>query len=68
MGVTILTSYPLQTRTGAECIEELSKRLLALGAIPAGQFLVDGDIFDNGKSLLSVLKVIKLSDIYLSIQ
>lgn len=48
MGVTILTPYPLQNKQNAfECIEELSKRCLALGAVSAGQFLVDGDIFEN---------------------
>ena len=44
-----LQNYPLSNKTGADCIEELTKRLLALGAVGAGQFLVDGDIFDNSK-------------------
>jgi hypothetical protein len=35
---------------GAEAVEELSKRCLALGAVNAGQFLVDGDIFENCKT------------------
>jgi len=47
MGVTILTPYSLQNKSGAECIEELTKRLLALGATQSGHFLVDGDTFEN---------------------
>ncbi|CAO1301044.1 unnamed protein product [Diamesa serratosioi] len=47
MGVTILQPYPLDNKPGAEVIENLSKRILALGAVQAGQFLVDGDMFEN---------------------
>uniref|UniRef100_A0A1A9Z213 Mediator of RNA polymerase II transcription subunit 20 n=1 Tax=Glossina pallidipes TaxID=7398 RepID=A0A1A9Z213_GLOPL len=42
MGVTILYSYITpEGKTGAQAIDNLSKRLLALGAVHTGQFLVD---------------------------
>uniref|UniRef100_A0A1A9WAQ2 Mediator of RNA polymerase II transcription subunit 20 n=1 Tax=Glossina brevipalpis TaxID=37001 RepID=A0A1A9WAQ2_9MUSC len=42
MGVTILYPYPTpEGKTGAQAIDNLSKRLLALGAVHTGQFLVD---------------------------
>jgi hypothetical protein len=44
-----LTPYLLQKQSGSEAIEELTKRLLALGATQSGQFLVDGDVFENSK-------------------
>jgi hypothetical protein len=44
-----LVPFPLEKKTGPEVIEDLAKRLLAMQAAPAGQFLVDGDIFDNRK-------------------
>lgn len=52
-----LTTYPLQNKSGAECIEELTKRLLALGATQSGQFLVDADVFENSfnKTKINVL-------------
>ncbi|EDW52072.1 mediator of RNA polymerase II transcription subunit 20 [Drosophila sechellia] len=46
MGVTILQPYPLpEGKSGAHIIDQLSKRLLALGATHAGQFLVDCETF-----------------------
>lgn len=53
-----LTPYPLQNKSGSACIEELSKRLLALGATQAGHFLVDGDIFENCKKLTFAAKLL----------
>lgn len=47
-----LVPYPLNNRAGPEVIEELSKRLLAMQAAPAGTFLVDGDIFETSKQLI----------------
>lgn len=41
MGVTILQQYPVKDRTGPQTIENLTKRITALGARPTGQFLVD---------------------------
>ncbi|EDW88448.1 mediator of RNA polymerase II transcription subunit 20 [Drosophila yakuba] len=46
MGVTVLQPYPLpEGKSGAHIIDQLSKRLLALGATHAGQFLVDCETF-----------------------
>lgn len=42
MGVTILQSYPVD-KSGAQTIDYLTKRILELGAFPAGHFLVDCD-------------------------
>lgn len=48
MGVTILQPFPIQeNKTGAATIDFLTKRLLALGAIPCGQFLVDCETFHS---------------------
>lgn len=42
MGVSVLYSYPsCENKTGAQVIDNLNKRLLAMGAIHTGQFLVD---------------------------
>ncbi|KAH8368086.1 hypothetical protein KR084_006869 [Drosophila pseudotakahashii] len=46
MGVTVLQPYSLpEGKSGAHIIDQLSKRLLALGATHAGQFLVDCETF-----------------------
>lgn len=46
MGVTVLQPYTLpEGKTGAQAIDYLSKRLLALGAIHTGQFLVDCETY-----------------------
>lgn len=42
MGVTVLQPYPVD-KSGAQTIEYLTKRILDLGATPAGHFLVDCD-------------------------
>lgn len=47
MGVTILTQFPTENRTGPQTIEVLSKRILALGATQQGQFLVDCDTYTS---------------------
>ncbi|XP_017116141.1 mediator of RNA polymerase II transcription subunit 20 [Drosophila elegans] len=46
MGVTVLQPYPLpEGKSGAHIIDQLSKRLLSLGATHAGQFLVDCETY-----------------------
>jgi hypothetical protein len=60
-----LTPFPLQNKTGAEVSEELSKRLLALGATQSGHFLVDGDIFENCKEQQTDVKQQKTMNLYL---
>ncbi|KAH8288203.1 hypothetical protein KR054_009891 [Drosophila jambulina] len=46
MGVTVLQPYPLpEGKSGAHIIDQLGKRLLALGATHSGQFLVDCETF-----------------------
>lgn len=47
MGVTILTQFPTENRTGPQTIEILSKRILALGATQQGQFLVDCESYTS---------------------
>lgn len=52
MGVTILHQFPmLENRTGPQTIEFLTKRIVALGAIQMGQFLVDCDSYISMPSL-----------------
>ncbi|XP_012532702.1 mediator of RNA polymerase II transcription subunit 20 [Monomorium pharaonis] len=46
MGVTVLQQYPMiENRTGPQTIEFLTKRIVALGAVQAGQFMVDCETF-----------------------
>lgn len=46
MGVTVLQQFPMvENRTGPQTIEFLTKRVMALGALQTGQFLVDCDTF-----------------------
>lgn len=47
MGVTILTQFPTENRTGPQTIEVLSKRIMALGAIQQGHFLVDCETYTS---------------------
>lgn len=48
MGVTILQPFPiLENKTGSATIDFLTKRLLALGALPCGQFLVDCETYQS---------------------
>lgn len=48
MGVTILQPFPtLENKTGSATIEFLTKRILTLGAVPQGQFLVDCETFHS---------------------
>ncbi|KAL1140421.1 hypothetical protein AAG570_000353 [Ranatra chinensis] len=52
MGVTILQQFPmLENRTGPQTIDFLTKRVVALGAIQCGQFLVDCDTYMSTPSL-----------------
>ncbi|XP_031833364.1 mediator of RNA polymerase II transcription subunit 20 isoform X2 [Nomia melanderi] len=46
MGVTVLQQYPMtENRTGPQTIEFLTKRVVALGAVQTGQFLVDCETY-----------------------
>lgn len=46
MGVTVLQPYQIpEGKSGAQAIDYLSKRLLALGAVHTGQFLVDCETY-----------------------
>ena len=45
MGVTILINFPVENRSATQTIDLLSKRVIALGAIAMGQFLVDCETF-----------------------
>ncbi|KAJ8954538.1 hypothetical protein NQ318_000772 [Aromia moschata] len=47
MGVTILTQFPTENRTGPQTIDVLSKRIMALGAVQQGQFLVDCETYTS---------------------
>lgn len=51
MGVTILTQFPTENRTGPQTIEVLSKRIMALGATQQGHFLVDCETYTSGPQL-----------------
>ncbi|XP_014243978.1 mediator of RNA polymerase II transcription subunit 20 [Cimex lectularius] len=52
MGVTILQQFSmLENRTGPQTIEFLTKRVVALGAVQCGQFLVDCDTYVSNPSL-----------------
>lgn len=47
MGVTILQPYPVENKSGAQTIEFLVKRVLALGAVQTGHFLVDCETYTS---------------------
>lgn len=47
MGVTVLHQFPVDNRTGPATIELLQKRIVALGAVQQGQFLVDCETFTS---------------------
>ncbi|CAH1980284.1 unnamed protein product [Acanthoscelides obtectus] len=51
MGVTILTQFPTENRTGPQTIDVLSKRISALGASQQGQFLVDCETYTSAPQL-----------------
>ncbi|XP_028143063.1 mediator of RNA polymerase II transcription subunit 20 [Diabrotica virgifera virgifera] len=51
MGVTILSQFPIDNKTGPQTIELLSKRILALGATQQGQFLVDCETYTSVQQL-----------------
>lgn len=45
MGVAVLQLYPIQSnQTGPQVIETLSKRIIELGAVASGQFVVDCEV------------------------
>nr|CAH7751410.1 unnamed protein product [Callosobruchus chinensis] len=50
-GVTILTQFPTENRTGPQTIDVLSKRISALGATQQGQFLVDCETYTSAPQL-----------------
>ncbi|XP_046999081.1 mediator of RNA polymerase II transcription subunit 20 [Schistocerca americana] len=46
MGVTVLQQFPMvENRTGPQTIEFLTKRIVALGAVQVGHFLVDCETY-----------------------
>lgn len=48
MGVTILQQFPMgENRTGPQTVEFLTKRIVALGAVQSGQFLVDCETYTS---------------------
>ncbi|XP_058799798.1 mediator of RNA polymerase II transcription subunit 20 isoform X2 [Phymastichus coffea] len=48
MGVVVLYQYPMtENRTGPQTIEFLTKRIVALGAVQSGQYLVDCDTWSS---------------------
>ncbi|XP_046750443.1 mediator of RNA polymerase II transcription subunit 20 [Diprion similis] len=48
MGVTVLQQFPMtENRTGPQTIEFLTKRVVALGAVQTGQFLVDCETYQS---------------------
>ncbi|XP_058831286.1 mediator of RNA polymerase II transcription subunit 20 [Topomyia yanbarensis] len=47
MGVTVLQPYPVDNKSGAQTIEFLVKRVLALGAVQVGHFLVDCETYTS---------------------
>uniref|UniRef100_A0A0A9WQI2 Mediator of RNA polymerase II transcription subunit 20 n=1 Tax=Lygus hesperus TaxID=30085 RepID=A0A0A9WQI2_LYGHE len=52
MGVTILQPFPVpDNRTGPQTIDFLTKRVVALGAVQSGQFLVNCDTYVSTPSL-----------------
>ncbi|KAL1517316.1 hypothetical protein ABEB36_001095 [Hypothenemus hampei] len=51
MGVTILSQFPIDNRTGPQTIEMLTKRILALGSVQQGHFLVDCETYSSVQAL-----------------
>lgn len=48
MGVTVLQHYPMaENKTGAQVIDLLTKRVVALGAVHSGQFIVDCETYTS---------------------
>lgn len=48
MGVTVLQQFPMRENcTGPQTIEFLTKRIMALGAVQSGQFLVDCETYTS---------------------
>lgn len=48
MGVTVLQQFPiLDNKTGPQTIDFLTKRIVALGAVACGQFLVDCETYTS---------------------
>lgn len=43
--VISLQHFPVQDKTGSQTIDFLTKRVLALGAVQAGHFLVDCETY-----------------------
>ena len=55
MGVACLQAYPLSgDKTAPQVVEILKRRILNLGAKPAGQFLVDCETYYSSPSLAAV--------------
>ncbi|XP_076234207.1 mediator of RNA polymerase II transcription subunit 20-like isoform X1 [Calliopsis andreniformis] len=60
MGVTVLQQYPMvENRTGPQTIEFLTKRVVALGAVQTGQFLVDCETYVSVPQLKILTEVIR---------
>jgi len=52
MGVTVLHQFPLpEGKSGPQVIDLLTKRILALGAVQSGSFIVDCEIYSNSPAL-----------------
>ncbi|KAG8222778.1 hypothetical protein J437_LFUL006789 [Ladona fulva] len=52
MGVTVLQHYPMtENKTGAQVVDLLTKRVVALGAVQSGQFIVDCETYTSVPSL-----------------
>ncbi|XP_067002563.1 mediator of RNA polymerase II transcription subunit 20 isoform X1 [Anabrus simplex] len=59
MGVTVLQQFPMvENRTGPQTIEFLTKRVVALGAVQTGQFLVDCETYMSVPNLASTTKTV----------
>ena len=55
MGVACLQAYPLAgDKTAPQVVEVLKRRIINLGAKPAGQFLVDCETYYSSPSLATV--------------
>ncbi|XP_071560655.1 mediator of RNA polymerase II transcription subunit 20-like isoform X3 [Temnothorax nylanderi] len=63
MGVTVLQQYPMiENRTGPQTIEFLTKRVVALGAVQVGQFLVDCETYMSVPQLETIGKRLQSLD------
>ncbi|KAL6421686.1 hypothetical protein ACFW04_012054 [Cataglyphis niger] len=61
MGVTVLQQFPMtENRTGPQTIEFLTKRVVALGAVQVGQFLVDCETYMSVPQLGKYISIYKL--------